>query len=159
MPKKYYFLIPLVTILTAVSGSLVTTNNLTWYYSINIPYWTPSGSVISIAWTSIYILAALSAIIAYLKIFRSKKLKNKKYPISVAFLVNAFLNFYWTYLFFGQHLIGISLLEVILLGISIAVLIYLLEPISKLSSILLAPYLAWVTFAAYLTYSVYILNR
>lgn len=159
MPKKYYFFIPLVTILTAVSGSLVTTNNLAWYYSINIPHWTPSGSVISIAWTSIYILATLSAIIAYLKIFRSKKLKSKKNLISVAFLVNAFLNFYWTYLFFGQHLIGISLLEVILLGISIGVLIYLLEPVSKLSSVLLAPYLAWVTFATYLTYSIYILNK
>ena len=160
MPKKYYFLIPLVTIITALSGSLVTTNNLDWYYtSLNLPYWTPSGSVIGTAWTIIYILTTLSAIIVYLKIFRSKKLKSKRYPITVAFLANAFLNYYWTYLFFGQHLIGVSLLEIILLAVSIAVLIYLIEPISRLSSILLAPYLAWVTFATYLTYLIYTLNR
>ncbi|MFH1187142.1 MAG: TspO/MBR family protein [Candidatus Levyibacteriota bacterium] len=159
MPKKYYFLIPLVTILIAILGGFITSNNMDWYYSINIPYWTPPGFVIGTVWTVIYTLIALSAIIAYLKIFSNKKLIKKKYQVSVAFLANAFLNFYWTYLFFGKHLIGVSLFEIILLGISIVILIYLLVPISKIASLLLAPYLAWVTFATYLTYSVYILNK
>ncbi|MFA5062208.1 MAG: TspO/MBR family protein [Patescibacteria group bacterium] len=151
--KANYIIIPLATIATMVAGGLVTYFNMGWYRSINLPTFTPSGGFIGAVWTVLFILTAISALIAM-----SKAWGRRKTGIGAALVVNALLNVFWSVLFFGLHLLGPAVWEAGLLGISVLVLIVMIWPISKFAAWLLVPYLAWVGFATFLTYSVMRLN-
>jgi tryptophan-rich sensory protein len=74
------------------------------------------------------------------------------------FGLNALLNVAWSALFFRLHRPDWALLEVVLLWLSIAMLIVLLARISGRASLLLVPYLAWVSFAGVLNWAVVQLN-
>ncbi|MEJ2347867.1 MAG: tryptophan-rich sensory protein [Patescibacteria group bacterium] len=153
--RLHYIIIPLITLLTATLGGNVTTKGMEWYKTINLPSWTPPGSLIGMVWTTIFILATISAII-----FWNKSPRNNRFLITVLiFLINAVLNFGWSYLFFGLHKLNLAILESVLLGTSVFVLLFLIWPVSRLASILLLPYGLWVTFATYLTYVVSSLNK
>jgi tryptophan-rich sensory protein len=74
------------------------------------------------------------------------------------FLLQWFLNVLWTPLFFGLNSPGLAFAEIILLWIAIAVTSILFWRVSKVAGFLLIPYLAWVTFAAVLNYTIWRLN-
>lgn len=153
--KLNYLVIPLTTLGVAWLGSWLTNSGLDWYRTIKLPAWTPPGSVIGFAWTVIFILGAISALIVWNKVPH----QGRFWWIIVVLLINAGLNIGWSFLFFNQHLIGPAVWEAGLLGLSVLVLIIFIRPLSGWSSILLMPYLAWVIFATYLVYSVWLLNR
>ncbi len=156
--KPNYIIIPLITILTSVTGSFFTSQGMDWYKTINLPAWTPEGSFIGGVWTTIFILTTISALIVWNK--SSKTPFNKRLRrIIIIFIANAALNVFWSFLFFTSHLIGLAVLEAVLLDISVIILIILIWPISKLASILLLPYAGWVAFATYLTYVIWTLNK
>ncbi|RJQ38060.1 tryptophan-rich sensory protein [Candidatus Microgenomates bacterium] len=158
--KSYFVYIPLVTLVTAILGSVFTSGSTNgWYKTISLPPWTPNGSFIGTVWTVIFALAAISALIVWNTTSRKKSLKKFLPAISVAFVLNAILNVLWSFIFFNQHQIGTAIIEAGILGISVAILIVLIYPISRLASYLLVPYLLWVCFATYLTYIIWILNR
>ncbi len=162
-----YIIIPLITLGVSWFGSRLTSSGMDWYQTINLPAWTPSGSVIGLAWTIIFILGTISALIVWNKKDKDgiasspSALGNdtgKKWIIAL-FLINAGLNLAWSWLFFNQHLIGPAVWEAGLLGLSVVILIILIWPFSKLAAWLLVPYGGWVTFATYLTYLIWNLNR
>jgi tryptophan-rich sensory protein len=68
------------------------------------------------------------------------------------------LNLAWSFLFFYFNLIGVALIEIILLWISIAAMIYLFYKIKPLAAYLNIPYLLWVSFATILNAGYYFLN-
>lgn len=152
--KLNYIIIPLMIILVAVVGSWLTSSGMDWYGTINLPEWTPAGSVIGAVWTTIFILATISALIVW-----SRANRNRRFRWIIAiFIINAFLNVFWSYLFFNQYLIGPAIWGAGLLGLSVLFLIILIRPISKWAALLLFPYAGWVAFATYLTYTVWLLN-
>ncbi len=61
--KPKYFLIPFFVVIVAWVGRWLTGRGMDWYKTIKLPAWTPSGSVIGMVWTAIFILAAISAVI------------------------------------------------------------------------------------------------
>ena len=78
--------------------------------------------------------------------------------MGAAYLANGALNFFWSLLFFGRRRPDRALVEVAALWISIAVMIAAVARLRPDAAWLLAPYLAWVTFAAALTLTVWRLN-
>lgn len=153
--KANYFAIPLITVLVSVLGSYFSNTGLRiWYRTINLPSWTPPGSVIGAVWTTIFILSTVSALIVW-----NKTPHTGQFQLIIGvFLVNAILNVGWSYLFFSKHLIGSAVIEAAILGLSVLALIFLIWPLSHKASLLLTPYAFWVSFATYLTYSVWRLN-
>ena len=152
-----YLVIVAVTFLVAIGGGFITEAGLGWYSNLNLPASIPNGNTYSIAWTIIYILTAISAILIWTLKLRGN-LKKRRKLLTYTFIANAALNLLWSYIFFGMHSIGLALFEAMFLKISIILLIILAWPIHRIAVILLIPYLCWVTFASYLTYSVLILN-
>lgn len=153
--KLNYLVIPIITIIAAVLGGYFTALGMDgWYDALNRPGWTPGGSVIGAVWTIIYILTTVSALIAWNKFKRDKKFQW----IVGLFIVNAVLNAFWSLVFFTWHQIGLAIVEMILLEATVIALIVLCRPRSRWASALLWPYAAWVLFATYLAYSVWILN-
>src|SRR5271157_3364882 len=105
--KLNYVIIPLVTIAVAVIGGLITGGGMEWYRSIKLPSWTPPGSVIGAVWTVLFILATISALI----VWNGAPHGVRFWWIVAIFLLNAILNFGWSWLFFGAHLMGAAAWE------------------------------------------------
>jgi benzodiazapine receptor len=151
-----YILIPLVTIAVAYVGARFTMRSVkTWYRTIRKPSWTPPGNVIGAVWTVLYILAALSALI----IWNLPGAASVPAMIAVLFYLNAAVNVLWSYVFFYLHKMGPAIWVCLFLDITIILLIQFIAPLSPLAAWLLVPYAAWVTFASYLNYRVWEMNR
>jgi len=71
------------------------------------------------------------------------------------FLAQLVLNAAWTPLFFALHWPGIAFAEILLLGLAIAATLAAFRPVSRAAAWLLAPYLAWVSFAAVLNFTLW----
>lgn len=149
-------IIPAVTIGVASLGSSLTASGMDWYRGINLPSWTPPGSVIGTVWTVIFILATISAILA--RNYPGAKHAKRIPLIMAAFVLNAVLNVAWSWLFFRLHLIGWAVWEALLLEASVIALIILIRPVSVVAARLLIPYAAWVAFASFLTFMIWRLN-
>lgn len=149
-----YLLIPVVLFITIVLGQYFMTGSYEWYQTVALPEWTPRGSFIGTMWAMIYTLTLVAALL----IFKRKLSGFSFTTITILFLANAFLNVFWTYLFFYKHMIGAAVLDAAALGISVVALIITLYPKSKTSSLLLVPYALWVIFATYLNFVIWQLN-
>ena len=151
--KPNYFIIPLITILVSVLGNYFTATGVSgWYKTLTLPSFTPPGYVIGIVWTIIFILSTVAALIIW------NRGAFKPLLVGEFFILNAALNVFWSFLFFNQHQIGVSILEMLALNVTTLILIVLIWPKSKVAASLLIPYFAWVTFATYLAYSIWQLN-
>jgi len=76
----------------------------------------------------------------------------------VVFIINAFINVFWSYLFFVLHMTGYAAIDSMALALSVLSLIIFIYPISMLAAVLLVPYFVWVLIATYLNYSIWKLN-
>lgn len=123
-----------------------------WYIHLIQPPGTPPNSVFPIVWTLLYSLMAIS-----LALLWNSPAHNKKIP-ALFFAMQLFLNFSWSWFFFGLRSPGIALIDLILLWFCIAGTIISLKKISPAASYLLLPYLVWVTYAMYLNAYIWIHN-
>ena len=152
----YYFLAFVSIALVSFSGSWFTSLGLDWYNNLNLPSFTPAGSVIGLIWSIIFFLILVSLI---LFIRRNKERKEFLYRVIILlFVISGLLNILWSAVFFYWQAILWSILEMMFLNLVNLVLIILLWQKNKLSSILLWPYFIWVSFATYLAYSIWLLN-
>ena len=152
-----YLLIPLITIFVAWLGARFTSRSVReWYPALRKPSWTPPGAVIGIVWTVLYILASMSAFI----VWNLSPLSFTGVPaaITIVFLANAALNAFWSYTFFARRRIGAAIWVCLALDATIVGLIQMLGQVDAAAAWLLVPYAAWVTFAAYLNYRVWVMN-
>jgi tryptophan-rich sensory protein len=153
--KPNYFFIPLITILIALFGNYFTGQSVnSWYQELTKPEWTPSGAFIGGMWTLIYILTTSTVLVFW---NRYKGAKNYKIIIGL-FIVNGLLNATWSMLFFGFNLLLFSLIDIIILNLTIIGLIVLIWPRSKILALTLVPYTGWVTVATALNYFIWTAN-
>jgi len=140
---------------TAVAAlGALTTELGSWYYGLHKPSWQPPDWLFGPAWTLIFAMAALAGVIYW----RAEPNRNQRLQILAAFALNAFLNTFWSLLFFRLERPDLALDEVGFLWLSILLLIVLLKRRSSKAAWLLVPYLAWVTFASVLNWKIVQLN-
>jgi translocator protein len=125
-----------------------------WYRDLRKPTWNPPNWVFGPAWTAILGLAACSGVLAWANASSS----TEQVRILVLFGINVILHMLWSPLFFNLRRPDWALLEVPFLGLSIVALMFGLAPVSSASVWLLAPYLLWVTFAAFLNLTIVRMN-
>ncbi len=126
----------------------------TWYAALQKPSFTPPNWLFGPAWTTLYLLMGIAAFAAWRKGLADQRVKASL----SSFLGQLILNVLWTATFFGlKSLFGGVL---VIAGLWIAILITMLKffGISKAAGVLMVPYILWVTFAAALTVSVWMLN-
>jgi translocator protein len=126
-----------------------------WYYTLRRPSWQPPDWLFGPAWTVILGLASLSLFLA----LRYSQDRGDRVLILGLFVLNGVLNVLWSPLFFKLRRPDWALTEVSLLWLSILLPVVLLWPVSWIGSLLLLPYLAWVSFAAILNLTIVRLNR
>jgi tryptophan-rich sensory protein len=79
--------------------------------------------------------------------------------VTMLFILNAAVNVLWSYVFFYLHKMAPAIWVCLFLDLTIILLIQFIAPVSALAAWLLVPYAAWVTFASYLNYRVWTMNR
>ena len=77
----------------------------------------------------------------------------------VLFFIQLLLNFFWSFIFFKQHQIGLAFVEIIAMFVFILMTIFSFARINKAAAWLLVPYISWVSFATILTYTIWQLNK
>ncbi len=150
-----FIFIPFTVFAVAILGNWLTRGGMDWYETISLPAFTPPGAIIGAVWTTIFILTTISAIIFWGKAPRDRRF----WWVAGVFILNGLLNIFWSYLFFNRHWIGAAVWESGILDLSVIALIILIWSVSRVAAILLFPYAFWTTFATYLTYVVWSLNR
>ena len=95
---------------------------------------------------------------AYLIWQKGMKHKEVKRALSV-FGIQLILNALWSILFFGMHNPGIALVDIIAMLVAITWTILRFGKLRRSAAWLLVPYLLWVSFATYLNFSIWVLNR
>jgi translocator protein len=143
----------LAALTVAMVGGLITDIG-PWYLGLVKPTWQPPDWLFGPAWTLIFSLAAASGVLAW----RDAPNPSRRIWMLALFAVNGLLNVLWSFLFFKLHRPDWALMEVGFLWLSVAVLMVVLGRYSRMASWLLAPYLAWIAFAAFLNWTTVQLN-
>lgn len=125
-----------------------------WYQSLAKPDWTPPDGLFPIAWTLIYALVMISGLDAW---WNAPNSRISQTIISL-FALNGFLSISWSLLFFRLERPDFALFELVALWLSILAMIVYCARFSRRASLLLVPYLAWVSFAGALNWAVVELN-
>jgi translocator protein len=133
-------------------GSIFTMSSIgSWYSALVKPPFNPPNWVFGPVWTALYILMGISLYIVL------KKTDDIR-PVAV-FVLQIILNTLWSFLFFGLRSPLAGMIGIVLLWLAIAINIAMFYRIDRKAAYLLIPYILWVSFAAILNLSIYILNR
>lgn len=142
-----------VALLLGLAGGLLTDVG-PWYRALRKPRLNPPNWLFGPAWTIILGLAAWSAVLAW----EASSTPAEQRLVAALFAANALFHLLWSPLFFRLKRPDLALIEVTFLWASLVALAVALAPISRMASLLIWPYLAWVSFAAWLNWRIVRLN-
>jgi tryptophan-rich sensory protein len=138
-----------------VMGSIFTASSVaTWYTTLEKPWFTPPGSIISAVWIILFALMGLSLFLIWQKGIDST---NAKVALGV-FAFQLLVNILWSYVFFSLQSLLAAFVVILFLWLLIMQCIIRFWYISKEAALLLVPYILWVSFAAFLNYNLWRLN-
>ena len=125
-----------------------------WYASLKKPSWNPPGWIFGPVWSALYTMMAVAAWL----VWKRGGFAVQRRPLAL-FLIQLALNAAWSPLFFGLHWPGVACAEIVLLWAAIGTTLVAFRSVSRVAAWLLAPYLAWVSFAAVLNFTLWRLNQ
>ncbi|MEL7252985.1 MAG: TspO/MBR family protein [Pseudomonadota bacterium] len=121
-----------------------------WYERLEKPSWTPPNWMFPLAWTTLYLLMAAAG--ARVGVLPGNGVALALWSLQIA--VNAL----WTPVFFGLQKLKAGLFVLIALWLSVAATMVALWMVDTWAGLMFVPYLAWVTVAGALNWSVMRLN-
>lgn len=141
--------------LVGASGTVFTVTGAgSWYSGLVKPWFTPPGWLFGPAWTILFTLMGVALYCVWMEWGKSPLV-----PFALlAFAVQFVFNVLWSYLFFGLQSPYAGLVGILVLLVAIIITLLLFYRVRPLAGVLLVPYLAWVTFATFLNYSIYALQ-
>jgi benzodiazapine receptor len=143
--------VPAVVLLGTLSGILSNSGDGNgWFRNLTKPSFMPPSWAFPVAWTILYICLGLS-----LALLLNARGARGRGPIITLFVVQLLLNFSWSPVFFGMHKVGLALAIIAVMILLTIVLIAMTWRVRRNAALLLAPYLAWLCFAAALNYSIW----
>jgi translocator protein len=143
-----------IGLITAVAGGLLTEIG-PWYKTLKNPKWKPPDWAFGPIWTVIITLAVVAGILGW----RQAATPLEQQLLLLSFGVNCVLNAGWSGLFFKLRRPDWALVETCFLWASIIWMIAAVYPLSATASLLLIPYLIWVSIASVLNWKIVQLNK
>ena len=137
-----------------IAGSIFAARSIpTWYHALTKPPLNPPDHAFGPVWTVLFALMAVSAWMVW---------KTRPSPCRrrglLLFAIQLALNSLWPWIFFGTHQMLTAFVDLVALWAAILLTILTFRKMSHTAAWLLAPYLAWVTFAGYLNFAIWKLN-
>ncbi|NVK51147.1 MAG: tryptophan-rich sensory protein [Cyclobacteriaceae bacterium] len=123
-----------------------------WYQTITKPSFNPPNWLFGPVWTTLYILMGIACYLIW------KSDHPQKKNLLTLYFVQLALNGIWSPAFFGLESPLLGLIIILPLLVLIFICIQKFKPVSSWASWLMVPYLAWVSFASVLNFSIWWLN-
>lgn len=152
--KTYGLWILFTEAVGGLSGWLTRDGAKTYSEAIVQPPLSPPSLVFPIVWGILFVLMGISGARIYLS-----PASNVRTRSLLLYLVQLAFNFCWSIIFFNLQSFGFAFLWLMVLWGLILWMILSFRKIDPLAAWLQVPYFLWVTFAAYLNFGVWILNR
>lgn len=134
----------------AAAGAAASVNAAGFYATLDRPAWAPPSWLFGPVWTVLYLLIAVAAWLVW-----RERDSRKVMPALSLMIIQLAANALWTWIFFAWRQGGWALAEIIVLWILIVATMAAFWRIRTVAGALFVPYLAWVSFAAALTYSLW----
>lgn len=135
-------------------GAVATTPEIEgWYKTITKPSWNPPDSVFGPVWTTLFVMMAVAAWL----VWKPAGFKARVMPLTL-FLVQLVLNVAWSWIFFGMHQPGWAFAEIVILWGAILLTTMAFFRCSRTAGWMMVPYLAWVSFASVLNFTIWRMN-
>lgn len=139
-------------------GSQAATRGLDfWYVTLNKPAWNPPPWLFAPVWTVLYILMSVAAWQVW-SVPEGELPSGRRSAALAIYFGQLILNGLWSWLFFGFHRINLALYEILVLLLMIVGTTILFFRAKKSAGWLMVPYLAWVAFASFLTFTLHRMN-
>jgi translocator protein len=123
--------------------------------SMQVPSWQPPTSIFGPVWTFLYVCMGLAS---YL-IWSSRKRHPVLSHIWIAvYAMQLIINVSWSPVFFGNHEYTFAFYMVLAMIVLVGSLIIMGFYIDWRASVAMVPYLVWISFAGYLTWTIKTLN-
>lgn len=133
---------------TAASGAIFAPGE--WYERLRKPWWNPPNWLFGPAWGVLFCMIAVAGWLVW---------RQAGFGLALwLYGLQLVLNFAWSALFFGMKRPDYALYDLIALWLSILACIVVFAPISAWGMALMIPYIAWVSFAGWLNYTMLRLN-
>jgi tryptophan-rich sensory protein len=121
-----------------------------WYAELRKPSWAPPQGVFGPVWTVLYLMMGVAAWGVWQRAGWSRAL--------IPWAIQLVLNAIWTPIFFGLRQPGWAFLDMVGLWLAIGATMNAFARVKPWTAWMLAPYLAWVTFAAFLNFTIWRMN-
>lgn len=135
-------------------GVPFTTPDSAWFQALDKPWFYPPNATFGIVWTLLFSLMGIAVYLVY-----RQGLENRAVKFALGlFAVQMVFNVAWSPTFFAAQELLLALFVILVLWVLIVGTIAAFDRVDRRAALLLVPYLAWVTFAAVLNYSLWQLN-
>ena len=151
--KVYAIWIGIAEAVGALSGWLSRNGMRIYSETVTQPPLAPPMWLFPVVWGILYALMGIGAA----RIWLSEESPARKRGLNL-FVAQLIVNFFWSLIFFNLQAYGFALVWLILLWVLVAWMIFTFIKVDPLAAWLQIPYLIWLTFAAYLTAAVWLLN-
>ncbi|MBE6727992.1 MAG: tryptophan-rich sensory protein [Ruminococcaceae bacterium] len=153
---KPYIISILIALGVGGSSAFFTRNNMDIYSEIKMPPLSPPSWLFPVVWTILFILMGISAAMIYNT--ASSSVRERKSAL-YTYAASLFFNFFWSIIFFNMRAFLLASIWIVILLFLIIRTIMKYYKIKPLAAYLQIPYLIWVSFATYLTFAIWLLNR
>ena len=152
--KGYAFWIILTEAVGALAGLLTREGTRLYGASIIKPPLSPPAIVFPIVWVILYALMGIGA-----ARISAQKASTGRSRSLLLYLTQLAFNFFWSIIFFNLQAFGFAFLWLVVLWALILMMAFTFRRVDRPAALLQIPYLAWVLFAGYLNFGVWLLNR
>ena len=143
-----------ICLAAAALGAFATTPEIDgWYQTLAKPSWNPPASIFGPVWTTLYLMMAVAAWL----VWKQGGLPGARVAL-ILFGIQLVLNVAWSWIFFRFHQPGWAFAEMLVLWLAIIATTFAFFRCSTAAGWLMTPYLAWVSFAAFLNFTIWRLN-
>lgn len=152
--KPYLIGILIVEAVGALSGWLSRDGISYFNTQVQQPPLSPPALLFPIVWGILYALMGISIV----RIWMQPPSPSRQLGLNL-FVAQLTVNFFWSLIFFNAQAYGLAFLWILLLWVLVLSMILTFRKVDPPSAWLQIPYLLWLTFAAYLNFGVWMLNR
>ncbi|MBR5234377.1 MAG: tryptophan-rich sensory protein [Clostridia bacterium] len=153
---RIYIISVAVSLGVGILSALLTRGNMNIYEEVSTPPLSPPSFLFPVVWTVLYVLMGISAAMVLTTHISPLERRRKALYIYGASL---FFNFFWSIIFFNIRAFLFSFVWLLVLLALIILTIVKYYKINKTAAYLQIPYAVWVTFAGYLNFGIWLLNK
>lgn len=144
-----------IPLIAGGASALITNDGMETLAYMNKPQLAPPAWLFPVVWTILYTLMGISS---YLVITSDAEKEQVEKAIKI-YGCQLAVNFLWPTFFFNFGWYFFAFIWLVLLWILVLMMITKFKDINKAAAYMNVPYTVWLTFAGYLNFAIWLLNR